>query len=217
MFKKFFSFLSKRSLFEEALEESEKMFDLAIKTFNEGNDVLFFDHAINNDIYSVDKEINRREVKVRRLILEHIALNPQEDLVASLMLLTTISNIERIGDYSKNIFELKQKLQKPVNSYPFYKEAIFLYKETLNYLNNSREVIRQNDEAKAKDFIEKMYLLKTKCEENIDKLITAGGEPSFIVVFTLYFRYLKRVVSHLINILTTITNPFELVDFYKKP
>ena len=62
------------------------------------------EHPLN--IYEMDKKINHFERDVRRKIMTHLTVNPQQDLSSGLVLVSVVIDIERIGDYTKNIYDL---------------------------------------------------------------------------------------------------------------
>ena len=55
--------------------------------------------------YDRDIEVNEQEKKIRRLLFEHLTINPQYDLSGALIIMSIIKDNERIGDYSKNLLE----------------------------------------------------------------------------------------------------------------
>jgi hypothetical protein len=59
------------------------------------------------------------------------------------------------------------------------------------------------------------WMLK-KCDEIMNDLIK-GGDPALsssdAVSTAIYARFLKRIAAHLINLLSSVVNPFERVGF----
>ena len=108
MLKEFFNLFKSDSLFEQALTESYNMLDIDLAMFTESiKSLRASDTAdINIDIYEMDKKINHFERDVRRKIMTHLTVNPQQDLSSGLVLVSVVIDIERIGDYTKNIYDL---------------------------------------------------------------------------------------------------------------
>ena len=55
-----------------------------------------------------------------------------------------------------------------------------------------------------------------KCDEIVGDLVASPDpqlSPSDAVATALYTRYLKRIGAHLMNIATSIVNPFERIGF----
>ena len=54
----------------------------------------------------MDKKINEFERDVRRKVMTHLAIGGKEDIGSGLVLVSVVIDIERIGDYTKNIYDL---------------------------------------------------------------------------------------------------------------
>ena len=113
MFKMLFEVLSQRSLIvqaaqraDEALERSRALSEAAFAALLDGTQP-------EQDLYKLDRQINDDEITVRRMVLEHLAANPKGDLAAGVVLISTIIDIERVGDYAKNVYEQAERLAEP--------------------------------------------------------------------------------------------------------
>ena len=108
MFKQIFEIFKSDSLYEQALRECHEM--LAIdKTMLEASvkSLRSSDSAeIEIDIYAMDKKINEFERDVRRKVMTHLAIGGKDDIGSGLVLVSVVIDIERIGDYTKNIYDL---------------------------------------------------------------------------------------------------------------
>ncbi len=62
-----------------------------------------------NTVAKQDRTINKAERSVRKNVLKHLAVSGGDHAVSALVLTSIIIDIERIGDYSKNIIELARK------------------------------------------------------------------------------------------------------------
>ena len=87
--------------FEEMLEADREMFLAAASSLREHDDA-----RIELDIYARDQMINAYEREVRRKVFTHLTLNRESSLHAGLVLVSVVIDIERIGDFTKNIVEL---------------------------------------------------------------------------------------------------------------
>ncbi len=108
MFKQVFELFKSDSLYNQALEECHEMLDIDCEMFNESiKSLRESDTAdIPIDIYAMDRKINRFERDVRRKVMTHLAVSGREDLGSGLILVSVVIDIERIGDYTKNIYDL---------------------------------------------------------------------------------------------------------------
>ena len=64
----------------------------------------------------MDKKINEFERDVRRKVMTHLAVGGKEDIGSGLVLVSVVIDIERIGDYTKNIYDLALNHPKKLTS-----------------------------------------------------------------------------------------------------
>ena len=89
-----------------ALRESHSMFDDAVAH-------LHSEGVMETDIYKRDRRINKYERSVRRKIVTHMSVSSKPDINLGLILTSIVIDIERIGDYTKNIVELAVSVPGP--------------------------------------------------------------------------------------------------------
>ena len=215
MFKQLFSLLKKGDLFSQALENTTSMLEKAESLYNEAVKGMLSNTSAGFDIYELDREINSLEKKIRRKVLEHLSINPQQDIVASLVLTSIVIDVERIGDYSKNIYELLDLYGKP--------EAITIDKRLIDYssgitqlFEKVKNVFIDEDEKEAAALMEQFNKIKKGCDKYIfDIASTKDCSARRTIVNVLFSRYLKRVTAHLENMMSSIANPFDMIGFYK--
>ena len=97
----------KSTLIKNAIEEVKNMMEKVESMFNASFDYLFFGKEYSKDLFKEDIDINTGERIVRRLVFEHLTYNPKQDLIPSLILISIIGDVERIGDYTKHIWGLR--------------------------------------------------------------------------------------------------------------
>jgi phosphate transport system protein len=215
MFKKLMEIMRKGDLVEQAIEETAVMFSNAKKVYEEAIATLKENRDPKFDIYAVDREINDSEKSIRRKLLENMAINPRQDIVASLVVTSIIIDIERIGDYSKNIYELNQiRTSKKSNiDSELLKQADFLA-DQFDAINNAFGL---GDPDKGKILMDRLDPVRKFFEKYIRDIVHQSNVSiENAVINTLFARYLKRVGAHLENIASGIVNPFDRIGFYKK-
>lgn len=207
--------MRKGDLVEQAIEETAVMFSNAKKVYEEAIAALKENREPKFDIYAVDREINDSEKSIRRKLLENMAINPRQDIVASLVVTSIIIDIERIGDYSKNIYELNQiRTSKKTNiDSELLKQANFLA-DQFDAINNAFGL---GDPDKGKILMDRLDPVRKFFEKYIRDIVHQSNiSIENAVINTLFARYLKRVGAHLENIASGIVNPFDRIGFYKK-
>ena len=196
-----------------ANKEVVNMLTLAQHMFIDAISVIVDQKSVREDIYERDRELNEKQIDVRKKMLEHLALNPGKDLVASLVLIIIVTDIERIGDYAKNLMELAHLYSKPLRGK--YIDFIQEGKEkTLKMFEDTIQAYIKCEPDVAKGIMEEQATFATECQEMLEKMIQDGDiTVKEGIIYALLIRYLKRVGAHLKNIASSIVNPFHRLGY----
>ena len=152
----------------------------------------------------------------------HIPGRPPKDytLPNGLVLLNVVVDIERVGDYTKNILDLAMNHPKKIISENISSDLHDIEQEIIERFNKTILALDNQDQKLALKLL-KTY--KNNLASKSDLIVNdcISGKSSFednskTTSVALYARYLKRVGAHLKNITTTIVNPFEYIG-YKPP
>ena len=195
----------------EMLREDHEMFEAAIPSLRERDDA-----RMEIDIYAKDQLINAYEREVRRKVLTHLAVATDQDLNAGLVLVSVVIDIERIGDYTKNIVELAlhhpQRLQCGT-----HEESVRKIESTVKAMFGMLlPALPANDEAKAREVMSEHWWIARLSDDIVHALIEKDDSslPGREAVATaLYVRHLKRISAHLMNIASSVVNPFDRIGF----
>ena len=218
MLKGFFEFFSRGNLLNQAfersrkmLEEDREMFDAAVGSLRERDDA-----RMDIDIYAKDQLINAYEREVRRKVLTHLALTSSQSIAAGLALVSIVIDIERIGDLTKNIVDLALRHPGKLdcgNLEPDVRKIETTVKTMFTLLI---EALPKGDEAKAKEVMSEHWWIARRADEILNSLIVRE-DPDLVcreaVSSALYVRFLKRISAHLMNIASSVVNPFDRIGF----
>ena len=108
MFKEISKLFNSDDLLSQALDTCYEMLDIDLEMFKESKKSLReLDTAdIPIDIYAMDQKINHFEREVRRDVMTHLTVSGTQDISSGLVMVSVVIDIERIGDYTKNIYDL---------------------------------------------------------------------------------------------------------------
>jgi len=196
----------------KALEVSGEMFREAVRVLRESDDM-----EIDPTIRKKDKQINEYQRAVRRKVITHCALRCTSGLAGGMVLVSIIIDIERTGDYAKNILDLALAHPKRLR-FPAYDAQLAGIEEDLKlYFREIIGVLKEQDIARARQIMEKhKQEIRGTCDRIIDDLVRGqvdGVSVSDAAVLALYVRYLKRISAHLKNIASSVVNPFDRIGF----
>ena len=219
MLKEFFSILKSDSLFEQALSECHEMLEIVREMFNSSTNSLrnpkTEDHPLN--IYEMDKKINHFERDVRRKIMTHLSVNPQQDLSSGLVLVSVVIDIERMGDYTKNIYDLAVKYPEKLSTGKYEDAISKMENDAKEYLNQTIDAFKNQDIELGRKLMEEYKTdISSVSNEIVNEVVASkdselsAGQASALC---LYLRYLKRISAHSRNLVSSIVNPFERIGY----
>jgi len=208
-------------LLSQAWAESHKMLNLSRELFVQS--VKALREQKNNETIKTlkkrDKKINDYQANVRRKVLTHFVIKEDvSDIANGLLLVNMVVDIERLGDYCKNILNLAISTPETVAIEHLSKDLKEIEDEVLNRFDKAITAITNQDEEIAKDLIANQRKIITKTSDKIIDQVLSGdiklGNDAQAATLVLYARYLKRIASHLTNIATILVYPLDKVgDF----
>lgn len=219
MWERLKSLFKNESLCDEAFRESLVMLGECRSMFCDAVASLREEGALDTDIYARDRRINKFQRRVRRNIVTHLAVSTNPDITSSLVLTALIIDIERIGDYMKNITELAALHDHPFDAGVLDGDIRETEQTVLRLFDSLVPALEESDMDKARQIIGDHQNLSDQVEEIIESLITGkplGDDSGEAVTAALYLRYLKRVSAHLKNVASSVLNPYYRIGFREK-
>ena len=219
MFKQIFNMFKADSLYEQALGECHEMLDIDLTMFKASIESLRKSDSadINIDIFSMDKKINAFERDVRRKVMTHLAIGGKEDIGSGLVLVSVVIDIERIGDYTKNIYDLAVNHSKKLNGGSVEDRLAEIEKISFKLFEDTIDAFKNQDIDKARGLMGSYKENISIQSDAITNDIIAGKisdlETGTASVVGLYARYLKRISPHSRNLNSSIFNPFERIGY----
>lgn len=212
MFGEVWKFWRRETLIDKAEEEVERMIVIAKDMFRIAMSVFLDKEKSRADLYKMDQGLNAIQMDVRRKILQHLSINPAMDITASLILITIIVDIERLGDYSKNVLDLSREIDTKLEG-GYFDEVRRLRKEIEPLFDVTASVIKEMDKDVAKKGMQKCTDIAKRCDVLLDQLLDETVCAKEAILSTLLLRYLKRIASHLKNVASSVVNPFARIGY----
>lgn len=221
--KNVFSLFRKDDLYTQALAESHQMLDISLKMFEASVESLrrYDDGTLPVDVYAMDKQVNRFEREVRRKVMTHLTVCGPADLASGLVLVSVVIDIERIGDYAKNIFDLARYHPRRLDAGSLESEVADLETRVGEVFRLMVGAFKASDAEKARRIMRDYKSgISADCEEIVRRIVggevtdLSAGDSSALV---LYVRYLKRIAAHSRNLVSGIVNPFHRIGYKEKP
>lgn len=221
MLKELFAIFKKDTLLDRAYKRSYHMVDITWEMFVKAKRSLremdINDFDIN--IHDRDIEVNKYLREVRRNVLSHLTIAGSDDLYSGLILVSIIIDVERVGDYTKNIVDMAINHPAKLHGGMFEEDLKSVEAAVEDTFRRVRKTIETADAQDADNLLNDYQWVNRLCDQRVIDYIKGSDKnisSSDAVSLALYFRYLKRINSHLRNVATSVVNPFDQIGFKRR-
>ncbi len=216
--KELFMIFRKRSDLDKIFDQTYEILGLEYTLFQTARQTLReSDRACDSiDVRAEDKNINAFQMEARRKIFTELTILGLEQLNAGLVLMNILIDVERIGDYCKNIVDLARNYSPMLNAGPHEELLQELEKKTIEVFSLTRKAFRDKDKNIGRKAMELHGMVSGQIDEFVNELIQddkSAFKPNQAATLALYLRYLKRIMSHLTNIASSVVNPLERIGY----
>jgi len=200
----------------EMLTLSHEMFTDAISALRSGEK-----NKVIKSIKQRDTYINKYQRDIRKKVVTYYSISKDvTNIDSGLVLINMVVDIERIGDYTKNILDLAKHHPKKLISEKISDDLRVIEKAVVERFENTIKAVKEMDEEVAKELIKSYRSDLGKLSDNLVASSISGelqiGEEHRASSMVLYARYLKRIGAHLKNITSVVVNPFESIGYNTK-
>ena len=200
----------------EMLTLSHVMFTDAIVALRSGEK-----NKVIKSIKQRDTDINKYQRDIRKKVVTYYSISKDvTNLDSGLVLINMVVDIERIGDYTKNILDLAKHHPKKFVSEKISDDLRVVEKAVIERFGNTIKAVEEMDEEVAKELIKSYRSDLGKLSDSLVASSISGklqiGEEHKASSMVLYARYLKRIGAHLKNITSVVVNPFESIGYNTK-
>ncbi len=165
--------------------------------------------------YDRDIAVNRREREIRRMLVQHLSIHPRQDVSGCLVMMSLVKDAERIGDYSKNIFEVAVMLQRVFEEMKYFGRLSSTHRKITDRFSLLKRAFLESDENAAGKILKDYAPIKGECNRILSDLLSEELPTREAVATALLSRYLKRINSHMSNIASGIVYPLDQIDFVR--
>jgi len=210
MFEKLFG-VQDAGLLGDAIEETCRMIVESEHMFAASMAALLDGQEPSIDVVEKDENIDMGERMVRRLVFQHIMMNPDQDLPSALALVSVVHDAERIGDYNKSLLYLAQWRTDSFLQHAQVQVCADIRKMIEPMFGQSLRAIQEGDATEARKVMNQNRVVKEKTHHIQEALMQNMGGGREDVVCSSCAQYLRRISAHLSNIASSIANPFDLL------
>jgi phosphate uptake regulator len=173
-------------------------------------------------LYETDVRVNKLERKIRKAIVTQLSSPVLSDVPYGLLLMSLVKDIERIGDYAKNLCDLQPTCRgDAVGDTPrelpddgVTGELREVAKGVEKLAHEAAGVYDRSDEERAHELTLEGRSIARRCDKLIPAIVAADYTSALAVELALATRFYKRINGHLLNLLSSILMPLDKLDYY---
>jgi phosphate transport system protein len=191
------------------LADDRHSFDVATSALLDGADPA----SIGPDLRETDARVNQAERELRQALVVHASVHGTQRVAPILIYMSVVKDVERIGDYAKNIFDVAAQGVDLSNAPD--RELLADYRDRISaMISEASAIFAEDDRAGAQRFIREADILLDEFDEQVSELILTDRPGAEAVPRALLYRYYKRVVAHLMNLLSAVIMPIDRLDYF---
>jgi phosphate uptake regulator len=199
------------NLFAEMLERAN---DLTLKA----GTIYFGEPAAPDEraaIYKQDIEINKLERRIRKRVIAHLSI-PGNSASAPycLLLMSLVKDVERIGDYAKNLAEVPDFHPTILPNDELAGELRSIGSSIEHAFSAAREVFATSDHERAVTLIRGGRDIAHRCDTLVTRIARSTHDAATVTALVLGARFYKRIGGHVLNVLSSVVMPLHKLDYY---
>ena len=166
-------------------------------------------------IRELDVEVNQLERFIRKRIVAHLSIpGSRADVPYCLLLMSLAKDVERLGDYAKNLSEVVDIRIGPLPDDDVGGELREIRRGVEAAFQAASDIFRASDREQAMQMIQQGRDDAHRCDVLITRIGRAGYDGETTTALALATRYYKRIGGHVLNILSSVVMPLHKIDYY---
>ncbi|MDJ0766826.1 MAG: PhoU domain-containing protein [Myxococcota bacterium] len=166
-------------------------------------------------VYTQDVQVNKLERKIRKQVIAHLTISGNAaDLPYCLLLMSLVKDVERIGDYAKNLSEIVDICTCPLPDDELVAELKEIRIGVEAALAATSEIFEESDVERALELTHRGHELAHRTESLIEKVARSDYSAGLATSVVLGARFYKRLGGHALNVLSSVTMPLHKLDYY---
>ena len=199
-------------------ENFARMLKLAHEMTLVAGDIFFGRKAVPEErkrIYEQDIQVNQLERTVRKQVVTHLSVQGNTpDVPYCLLLMSLVKDVERLGDYAKNVSELADFCPEKLPDDEIVGELRSIRRWIEKAFEEAAEVFATSDRERALRLIQEGRDITHRCDALIERIAHANYDTNTTTALVLGTRYYKRIGAHLLNVLSSVVMPVHKVDYF---
>jgi phosphate transport system protein len=194
---------------QRMLVDDAHAFDLAMAALVGGTSP----HDVGAELRATDHRVNEAEREIRRELVVHASVHGGLDTPAVLVYMSIVKDVERVGDYAKNLFDVAADGGQ-LHDVPDTEHLQALRDQVAGFIEQCRTTFAERDAEHARTLLTEGDELLDHFDDMVSALVGGHDDGDEAVARALTHRYLKRIVAHLMNVLSSVVMPIDRIDYF---
>ena len=199
-------------------ESFGRMLKLTLEMTLSAGDIAFGGNATpesRSGIYELDVEVNQLERSIRKRIVAHLSIpGSRADVPHCLLLMSLAKDVERLGDYAKNLSEVVDIRDSPLPDNDVVAELREIRRGVEAAFQAASDIFHASDREQAMQMIQQGRDNAHRSDLLITRIGRAGYDGETTTALVLATRFYKRIGGHVLNILSSVVMPLHKIDYY---
>ena len=193
---------------QRMVTDARHTFDLAMNAVTGGSVA-----SVADEVRRTDRQINVTEMEIRRELVVHFSVHAGGDATEMLVFMNMVKDLERIGDYNKNVFDLAEEGVSFAEADDL--ERILGFRDEISSrIALMGEILTVRVEERARAYIARSDELRREFDALVNGLIHSTEPALHAVPRALLYRFLKRITAHSMNVVTAVVMLVDRLDYY---
>ncbi len=193
---------------QRMVTDARHTFDLAMNAITGGSVA-----SVADEVRRTDRQINVTEMEIRRELVVHFSVHAGGDATEMLVFMNMVKDLERIGDYNKNVFDLAEE-GVSFSGADDLERILGFRDEISSRIALMGEILTVRDEERARAYIARSDELRREFDNLVNELVHSTEPALHAVPRALLYRFLKRITAHSMNVVTAVIMPVDRLDYY---
>ena len=161
-----------------------------------------------------DVLVNKLEREIRKQLITHLSLTENlQDVPYGLLMMSITKDVERLGDYAKNLQEVSQ-LAPTWPDDPLVAELRGIARDVEDLTRRATDAFESSDSDEAWDLTREGKQVQSRCKEIVSRIATSELATPVSVPLVMGARFYKRIDAHYLNLLSSVIMPLHKLDYF---